>query len=178
MIETGRLILLPCDLEHFEALEKGREHLAHLVEARVPESWPNFPEAILYFHEPLKVDPELAGWGTWLVVEKVERVLIGEGGFGGKPTEDGRVEIGYAIIPDYRRRGYATEFARALVGRAFSDPRVKRVEAGTLLRGEHAEASASVLDRAGLSPVGATGESRRWALDRRGWEGLARGMET
>ncbi|MCB9834098.1 MAG: GNAT family N-acetyltransferase [Planctomycetes bacterium] len=177
MIETDRLVLVPCTLEHFEAIEKDPAQLARLVEARIAVGWPNFPDAILYFREPLRMDPEMAGWGTWLVIEKNERVLIGEGGYGGKPGEQGQVEIGYAIVPSHRGRGYASEFAAALVKHAFGDARVRRVEAGTLNEGEHAEASASVLRRAGLAPVGETEDCQRWALDREGWEQLAREAE-
>jgi RimJ/RimL family protein N-acetyltransferase len=34
------------------------------------------------------------------------------------------VEIGYAVVPEARGNGYATEAANALVAYAFEDPRV------------------------------------------------------
>ena len=41
---------------------------------------------------------------------------------------EGGVEIGYWIHPAYTRRGLATEVARQLCERAFSDPAIDRVE--------------------------------------------------
>jgi len=41
------------------------------------------------------------------------------------------VEIGYAIVAEHQRRGYATEAVEALVARAFEDPRVVAVTAKT-----------------------------------------------
>ena len=166
MMETSNLRLVPCSLDIFEALEKGREHLALALEVRIPEHWPLFPDSISYFHEPLKVDPELFGWGTWLVVHREDRILIGEGGYGGKPGDEGQVEIGYGILKDYRGRGFATEFAQALIDRAFADERVTRVEAGTLKEGKDAAASRRVLEKLGFVSNGSSEQSDRWVLYR------------
>lgn len=166
MMKTDRLILVPCNLELFEALDKGKEHLARVLEARIPERWPLFPDSISYFHEPLKVDPELLGWGTWLVVQKEGRIMVGEGGYGGKPGEDGQVEIGYAILPDFRGQGFATEFAQALISNAFANDHVTRVEAGTLKSGDEAMASMQVLKKLGFAQSDETIEAFRWCLNR------------
>ncbi|MFT7616459.1 MAG: ribosomal-protein-alanine N-acetyltransferase [Planctomycetota bacterium] len=168
MIKTSRLTLIPCTLEIFEALDKGREHLALRLKARIPENWPLFPESISYFHEPLKVDPELLGWGTWLVVLEESRTLIGEGGYGGKPGAGGQVEIGYGIMPEQRGKGFATEFAQALIDHAWEDKRVTQIEAGTLKSGDDAMASMRVLEKLGFVRSKETEESLRWALPRSG----------
>ena len=59
-------------------------------------------------------------------------MLVGAGGYKGRPSPEGTVEIGYSIVPEYQRRGLATEAAAALVARAFCDTRVNRVIAETL----------------------------------------------
>jgi RimJ/RimL family protein N-acetyltransferase len=42
------------------------------------------------------------------------RRVIGSIGFHGPPDEGGRLEIGYSVDPDYRRRGFAIEAVRAM----------------------------------------------------------------
>jgi RimJ/RimL family protein N-acetyltransferase len=166
MLSTARLEIVSCGLPEFEALTKGKEHLGIHLGVRIPESWPNFPDSILYFHEPLLADESLALWGTWLAIEKSERILIGEGGYGGKPNSDGVVEIGYGIIPDYRKLGFATEYAAALIKNAFGNPTVNTIEAGTLKSGDDSLASARVLEKLGFTKSHETQVAFRWSLSR------------
>jgi ribosomal-protein-alanine N-acetyltransferase len=44
-----------------------------------------------------------------------EQVVVGDAGFHGPPDDEGRVELGYAVISEYRRRGFAEEAVRALL---------------------------------------------------------------
>lgn len=74
-------------------------------------------------------DPTDALWVTRLVVVRETREIIGRAGFHGKPDERGMVEIGYAIDPLYRRKGYGREVARIMVDVARGDPNVKVVRA-------------------------------------------------
>jgi RimJ/RimL family protein N-acetyltransferase len=57
--------------------------------------------------------------------------LIGIAGFVAPPAADGIVEIGYAIVREYQRRGFATEAVHALLAAAFADSRVTAVTATT-----------------------------------------------
>jgi ribosomal-protein-alanine N-acetyltransferase len=56
-------------------------------------------------------DPASAPWFVRAVVAEPDAV-VGHAGFHGPPDSDGMVEIGYAILPEHRRRGHA----RAAVG--------------------------------------------------------------
>ena len=85
----------------------------------------------------------------------------------GKPDGSKPVEIGYAIVPGYRRCGLATEAAEGLVGWAFSHPEVSAVVAQTLPDGHH---SIRVLTKLEMTLVGATDEVLRWRLDRQDFE--------
>jgi RimJ/RimL family protein N-acetyltransferase len=79
------------------------------------------------------------------------------------------IEIGYAIIPEYRRRGLATEAARGLTRYAFSHPEVNLVQAHTLPDGR---ASINVLKKLGMKFMGAViddpedGEVFLWRVKR------------
>jgi ribosomal-protein-alanine N-acetyltransferase len=60
------------------------------------------------------------------------RTLIGSAGYKGPPSADGMVEVGYGIVRDHQRQGYASEAVRGLVAHAFALPTVRRVIAETL----------------------------------------------
>lgn len=56
-------------------------------------------------------------------------VVVGEAGFHGPPDGDGRVEIGYMVLGEQRRRGYAEEAARALMAWATAEHGIIRFRA-------------------------------------------------
>ena len=72
-------------------------------------------------------DPAEAGWVTGVIWDEQRRIAVGRAGFHAQPDADGLVEIGYAVDPAYRRRGYARAAFEALLARAAADPRVRRV---------------------------------------------------
>lgn len=163
MIETKHLQLIPCEPLHLKTILRDKKGLEPLLGVSVPDAWPVFPEAVPYVYEQLRSDPSSVGWWTYLFVHAGDRVLIGEGGLKGKPGESNVAEIGYAIVPEYRQRGLATEAARGLTGWAFSHPNVSAVVAETLPDGR---GSIRVLEKLGMKFVGATDEVLRWRLDR------------
>ena len=78
--------------------------------------------------------------------------LLGAGGYFGPPGVDGTVEIGYSVLPEWQRRGYASEIVQTLVAHAFTFPQVNRVIAHT--SGENI-GSINVLEADGFLAVGA-----------------------
>ena len=89
---------------------------------------------------------------------------MGVAGYAGPPTEEGVIEIGYAITTEYQRRGYATEAVKALVSRAFEDSRVSVIGANTY---PALEPSIRVLEKAGFVRVGNEAESGVIRYERR-----------
>jgi len=76
-----------------------------------------------------------AGWWLHFVVlthGATGRTLIGSAGYKGPPTPDGTVEVGYGIVRDHQRQGYASETVQGLLAHAFAVPAVQRVIAETL----------------------------------------------
>ena len=78
------------------------------------------------------------------------------------------VEIGYAIVPAYGRKGLATEAAQGLIDNAFAHAHVKRVDAHTLAE---PNVSTKVLEKVGMKFMGTVdnpdrGEVWRWSLHR------------
>jgi len=74
-------------------------------------------------------DPSSAAWVTGVVWDPERGVAVGRAGFHGPPDDDGMVEVGYSIDPQFRRQGYARAALRALLARAEADPAVHTVRA-------------------------------------------------
>ncbi|MBM0743256.1 GNAT family N-acetyltransferase [Phormidium sp. CLA17] len=168
MLKSDRLLLLSCDLEHLDLLATNPSQLERRLGISIPENWTEFPEVIPYSYNALKSDPSLAGWWTYLFIHAVDKILIGFGGFKGKPNDSGMVEIGYEIVPLYQNQGLATETALKLIDYAFAHPFVKVVQAHTLAA---PNASTRVLEKVGMKQVEAfhdpdDGDLWRWQLNR------------
>lgn len=137
MIRTERLELIPATPGTVRAALEGPEALGAGLSAFVPPTWP--PEfldedALRWALRKLEAAPEQAEWWFYFVLlpdEEGRRMLIGSAGYKGPPADDGTVEVGYGIVSDRRRRGYAAEAVRGLLARAFGCPEVRRVIAET-----------------------------------------------
>jgi RimJ/RimL family protein N-acetyltransferase len=109
------------------------KNLAQKINTTVQPNWTQFGVgALQYSLERLSENHEESGWWTYFPIHKQDNKLIGSGGYKGKPTIDGTVELGYEISPDYRNRGLATEMTKGLIKNAFKDNRVKSIIARTL----------------------------------------------
>ena len=138
MLRTPRLDLIAGNLEHIEAELSEPNRIGARLGVTVPEGWPpgEFDrDAMVYFRSRLTAgNPGQAGWFHWYGIargagEGAGTLVVAAGYFG--PPENGRVEIGYSVVPSARRQGYATEMVAALVERALAEPSVMEVVAHT-----------------------------------------------
>src|SRR5690242_10413485 len=140
VLRTPRLLLLRGSIASLEAELISRQALGDLLDAEVPRGWP--PElydadAIRWTMNWLAGHPEQADWSLYYVAiaptQGVPRPrLVGIAGYKGGPDASGVVEVGYGVVPEERRKGYASEAVRALLKQAFAEPRVTAVIAHTL----------------------------------------------
>lgn len=132
-IETENLTLIQCDPETLKHAVLGNESLAKKLNVNVIDNWTEFGVgALQYSLDKLQENEDEKGWWTYFPIHKQNNRLIGSGGYQGKPTIEGVVEIGYEITPDYRSRGLATEMTMGLVENAFRNDKVKSIIAHTL----------------------------------------------
>jgi [ribosomal protein S5]-alanine N-acetyltransferase len=158
-IQSRRLVFVPITLELIRAELEQPSRLEELLRAHVPPSWPPGEYdrgAMEFFQARLETDAHrYHGWLSWYVITpargKTPANLIAGAGYLG-PPDDETVEIGYSVVPEARRFGYATEIVEALVRRAFETGVVRRVVAETMASNE---GSRRVLERNGFAPTGA-----------------------
>jgi len=154
-LSTERLELVACQPELADALPKDRCRAEEILEAALPEDWPD--ETLLGLL-PItgKTTP---GYGIWVVVDPALGVVVGSAGFVGDP-QDGAIELGYGIHPSYRGLGYATEASKALVEWALAQEAVREVVAEC----EQTNVpSARVLEKVGMERSGERGPRLLWS---------------
>lgn len=156
-IATERLDLVPGTPETMRAALESNAALAAALGVMVPDTWP--PE----FLDPPALEWTLAQlekaaggdhWWLYFILLRAApggRTLIGSGGYKGPPDAEGTVEVGYGIVRDQHRRGYASETTRGLLARAFARPEIRRVLAETL---PELVGSIGVLRKCGFRHIG------------------------
>jgi RimJ/RimL family protein N-acetyltransferase len=178
-LTTPHLELIGCTRALLEAEGDDRAEFAELLAAKVPGDWP--PElydddARRWVLRALEEQPGQDGWWMYYLVERGEggeRTAVGVAGYKGPPA-NGCAELGYGVLADYRRRGYASEAVQALLQRAFGIPGVERMTAETY---PHLVPSIGVLVKTGFRFDGDGSEEGvvRYALSREEWESAAAG---
>jgi ribosomal-protein-alanine N-acetyltransferase len=152
-IETSRLLLVTVTASSLQAHDANE--LAASTGLTIPSSWP--PEhwdadALHWLLNKMAEFPDTTGWCRYIALKPAGLpTLIGTCGCVGPPEATDDVEIGYSVLPEYQRQGYATEAVTALIEWIFGFARVRSVNAQTF---PHLAASLGVLRRCGFAPAG------------------------
>ena len=125
----------------------------------VPEGWVDEESWLLnYRFDQLRRDPTAGPWLLRIIVAREPQPrMIGYINFHGPPSPEGWAEVGYEILPPYRRQGYATEAVKALFDWAHREHGVKRFRASVSPLNE---ASLALIKRLGFGPVGTQWDER------------------
>jgi [ribosomal protein S5]-alanine N-acetyltransferase len=93
-----------------------------LLGARVPDEWHGeYTQWLSQRLAQAEHDPAATPWLPRALLRRGderarrEAAVVGDAGFHGPPDADGRVEIGYQVVFEHRRHGYAEEAVRALM---------------------------------------------------------------
>jgi RimJ/RimL family protein N-acetyltransferase len=164
------LNLVSASFELLDVAIEDEPKLGRLLAATVADGWAGFPESLPVLRNSYARNPRGHAWGTFFFVLDDPRTLVGLGGYKGGPSNDGVVEIGYAIAPAFRGRGLATAAVQQMVTRGFGDPQVRFIDAHTLAQ---ENASTRVLEKSGFEIIAALedpddGPIWHWRLRRTG----------
>ncbi|RMA56280.1 GNAT family N-acetyltransferase [Ulvibacter antarcticus] len=134
-LETVRL--------HIRALNK-QELLKYILYDHSLEVVLNLNERKRYVTEKIKksiedkIIPEINAnpanylfYTFWNIINKKQRLMVGDICFKGLPNEKGEVEIGYGTYKDFQNNGFMTEAIGEIVSWAFKQDKVRKIIAYT-----------------------------------------------
>jgi RimJ/RimL family protein N-acetyltransferase len=101
--------------------------------------------------QQVRDDPSVNPWLLRLAVERATGTIVGLVNFHDRPDSEGRLEIGYRVLPAYRRRGFAREMATTLWAYAASRSDVRTLVASVA---PDNAASRAIVEGAGFVKVG------------------------
>lgn len=134
IIHSPRLELIAMPPAFLEASLRGDlEAASRFIRLEIPPDWLEAKWLMEIRLAKMRADPATEPWLLRAVGLRETRTMIGFIGFHALPGADylnpyapGSVEFGYTIFPDYRKQGYASEAAAALMDWATAERGVRR----------------------------------------------------
>jgi RimJ/RimL family protein N-acetyltransferase len=122
-----------------DALIAGdRAAAAHLAAYRIPADFPNASalKLVRYRRDQIANDASWVPWSLRAIVLRAAQSMVGYVNFHGPPgvndtATPNAVELGWTVFSSHRRKGYATETARALMAWAASEHGIRRFVSST-----------------------------------------------
>ena len=134
-IITERLILIPFTIQICKNLIN--DDFSDLLKMGIKQgkSWPDNDviETLPKIINNLAKIESPTGFESWMIIKNDTLEIIGDIGFKGFNHKEENVDIGYGIIKEERRKGYAEEAATELIKWAFSKETVKEITARCLI---------------------------------------------
>lgn len=113
ILETERTLVREFSMEDMDALYElyQKPHVTDFIEPLY-----EYRKEMEYEKEYIERIYGFYGFGMWLVFSKDTGELLGRAGLEYRePCEEGEVELGYVIAPEYWRQGYGTEVCQAVI---------------------------------------------------------------
>lgn len=134
-LTTERLILIPFTTEICKNLINN--DFSDLLKIGVKKgiSWPDIDviETLPKILDNLSKVESPTGFESWMIIKKETFEIIGDLGFKGLNNHEKNVDIGYGIIKEERRKGYAIEATTELIKWAFSKNSITEITARCLV---------------------------------------------
>ncbi|KIX21874.1 hypothetical protein SY27_04105 [Flavobacterium sp. 316] len=134
-LTTERLILIPYTIQICKnIINKNFSNLFNMGLKR-GKSWPDNDviETLPKIINNLSQVESPTGFESWMIIKKETLEIIGDLGFKGYNHEEENIDIGYGIIEEERRNGYAEEATKELIKWAFSTGLIKEITAKCLI---------------------------------------------
>jgi len=149
--ETERLIIKPTSLEDavfvFELLNTPK-WIKNIGDRGVK----SVEDAKIYILNKMQPQLERLGYSNYTLIRKFDNVKIGACGLYDREGLEG-VDIGFAFLPEYEKKGFAFEAADKIKNAAFNDFGINAISAITA---KYNIPSQKLLEKLGLELVGTT----------------------
>lgn len=101
-----------------------------------------------------KIQPQFKrlGYSSYTILRKSDKVKVGTCGLYDREGVDG-IDIGFALLPEFERNGFAFEAASKIKYVAFSEFWLKSI---SVITAKHNTSSQKLLERLGLKRIGKT----------------------
>lgn len=164
-LETDRLLLVPFTLDICESMLYNDYEILSSMGLIKGEGWPDIDmmETIPKIIQNISIHDYVTGFESWMIIKKETNEIIGDVGFKGFDFAHQNVDIGYGIILEERKKGYAEEACIGLMNWAFEQEIVKGITAKCLI---HNIASINLLKKLGFQKTNVDEHLIEWSLER------------
>lgn len=133
---TARLILIPFTIQICSNLLNDDYNDLEILNLKKGKSWPDNDviETLPKIINNLSKVESPTGYESWMIIKKETLEIIGDLGFKGFNYKDKNIDIGYGVIKEERRKGYAEEAVKEIIKWAFSNEIVKEITANCLTK--------------------------------------------
>jgi RimJ/RimL family protein N-acetyltransferase len=141
--------------------QAGDGRLGEILGCRVTEEWPPEdwePHVLTWLLNRFTEDPGSVVWGRYILLRQDGAAPVLIGTVGAVP------EFGYAILPEFRLRGYALEAAQAMIAWTEARGDVTQLVAHTY---PELAGSIRILERCGFTVTGPGAEERTLRYERK-----------
>lgn len=132
-IQTERLELLPFTKSICEATLQGDYSWFDALQLNSSDYWPDedILESLPRTLNTLTKIHQPTGFESWMIIEKDTRTIIGDVGFKGYQFIQNTCDLGYGIVKEKRRQGFAFEACEAIVQWALANQQLEAITAAT-----------------------------------------------
>ena len=149
--ETKRLLLRPTnthDADLIFRLLNTPKWLQYIGDRNIKD----VAAAKAYIEKRMLPQLKRLGYGNYTVIRKKDHIKMGSCGLYDREGVVG-VDIGFAFLPEFERKGYGLEAATKIMEAAFSEFGIERIQAYT---SKNNSASQRLLEKLGLKQTGTT----------------------
>ncbi len=131
---TERLILIPFTIDICRNILNSDYRVLEVLHLKKGKSWPDADvlDTLPRIINNLNKVEFPTGYESWMIIKKDTLEVIGDLGFKGFNNEEENIDLGYGIIKEERRKGYAEEAASEIIKWAFSNETIKEITANCL----------------------------------------------
>jgi ribosomal-protein-alanine N-acetyltransferase len=131
---TERLILIPYTIDLCRNILNNDYRDLEVLNLKQGKSWPDADvlDTLPRIINNLNKVEYPTGYESWMIIKKDTSEVIGDLGFKGFNNEEENLDLGYGIIKEERRKGYAVEAVSEIIKWAFSNKIVKEITANCL----------------------------------------------